>query len=173
MRNFCVKCGKLVNDEEKVCPVCGNKLKINGNINKNNSNVSECKEDSTIDIYDQIFRIIALILIGALLFWRFAIPKIDLSWQVDAACLEVKSEVYDNYNEIPELDGEIIYKNEYDYIVVVRYILKDSGIKGSYACHIWGIREGSSHLSGMTTELPYDYDYSNDIEKLKATFKIK
>ena len=119
-------------------------------------------------------KIIALLLvvvgIAFIIFNRIS-SKPDTSMIVDEARTEVKSEVYQAWGEVPtSLSGKIIYSNDKDYIVVVKYGFDGLDEVGSHACHIH-VYGNDACLNGMTQELAYDYPYN--VEELKALWAIK
>ena len=94
------------------------------------------------------------------------------SWATEKACAEVKSDVYNTYGEIPRVSGNLIYANEPHYIIAVKYELPEFDWKGSAACHIYGYSESNCHLSGMTKEMAYNYDYKAHLDELKAMWAL-
>lgn len=118
-----------------------------------------------------IFSIILVIAVIVFIGYKYVMPKIDKSWVVDAAIREVKSNVYNDYGEIPNIRGNVIYKSGQHYIVIVKYSLPELDWKGSCACHVYGYRKGNVFVNGMTNELPGDYEYNT--EELKAMWGIE
>ena len=116
--------------------------------------------------------IIGLVLIMLFLGYKYLLPKIDTSWVVDAAVAEVKSDVYRDYGEIPSLNGRIIYQDKQNYIVAVTYRIPEYSWKASCACRVYGYREDNVSVIGMTSEMPYDYDYRAHLEELKAMWGL-
>lgn len=99
--------------------------------------------------------------------------KMDTSWAIDKACTEVKSDVYQNYGEIPKISGNIIYHEEQKYIVVVKYEIPRLGWKASCACLVYGYREDNCYVTNMTAEMSYNYNYEDNLEQLKALWALK
>ena len=116
--------------------------------------------------------LVALILILAFYGMRQFGPKLNTSWVVDEACTKAKSNVYQSYGEIPRISGQIIYQNQQNYIVAVKYSLPDGGWKASCACHVYGYRESNVVVLGTTNEMSYDYNYKASVEELKALWAI-
>lgn len=90
--------------------------------------------------------------------------------------IEIKTEVYESYGEIPVLSSEMLYSvkegRAKDSIVVVKYQLKDKVFEGSFAVHIHsGIND--TFFRSSTNEQAYDYDYSEVLDELITIFKIK
>ena len=114
-----------------------------------------------------IFLIAVLIFFG----YKYAWPKIDTSWVVDAACAEVKSQVYSDYGEVPRVSGNILYKNGQHYIVITTYRLSEFDWEGKIACHVYGYRKSNCYVTGMTNEMPENYHFNT--EELKALWGIE
>lgn len=113
--------------------------------------------------------LVVLLVIGGI--WYFG-PKVNTSWVVDEACTKIKSEVYNDWGEVAQVSGEVIYKKGQDYIVAVQYKLQGSSFQGSYACHVYGYRKNNCYVSSLTTEMPYAYDYEDHIDELKALWEL-
>lgn len=114
-----------------------------------------------------------ILLVAVLIFcgYKYVWPKVNTSWVVDAACTEVKSQVYSDYGEVPSVSGSILYKNGQDYIVVVSYSLREIDWEGKVACHVYGYRESNCHVTGMTQEMAKGYKFNT--EELKALWGIE
>ena len=135
----------------------------------NNTNVSQ--NSNTKQNQPNYFAIIMLVVVIGFCVYKYVWPKINTSWVVDAACTEVKSQVYSDYGEIPSVSGSILYKNGQDYIVVVSYDLREIDWEGKIACHVYGYRKSNCYVTGMTREMPDDYRFN--IEELKALWSIE
>ena len=165
MSKVCTKCLLPMPDNSEKCPNCGAFC--------NTSNPVRSNAQGTLSIL-KVIVIVVLISIPMIrmLIYNYG-PRMDTSWVVKDTCTEMKSEVYNEYGEIPNISGKIIYENHPDYIVVVKYTLPEWGWEGSRACHVYGYREDICHVSGKTREMPYDYDYVSMLDELKAMWALK
>ena len=117
------------------------------------------------------FSIILLIAVLVFCGYKYVWPKVNTSWVVDAACTEVKSQVYSDYGEVPSVSGSILYKNGQDYIVIVSYSLREFDWDGKVACHVYGYRKSNCYVTGMTQEMSKNYKFNT--EELKALWGIE
>lgn len=117
------------------------------------------------------FSIILLVVVLVFFGYKYVWPKVNTSWVVDAACTEVKSQVYSDYGEVPSVSGSILYKNGQDYIVVVSYSLREFDWEGKVACHVYGFRKSNCYVTGMTQEMSKGYKFNT--EELKALWGIE
>lgn len=176
MARYCTQCGKLVPDEAMFCGECGHPIARNTESretqqpqqNQSSSNTNAIRKKAAPITLSTVICLILLVIWGI----KEYAPKIDTSWAVECACTKVKSEVYKDYGEVPEVSGELIYKDEQDYIVVVKYELPEFGWEASVACHVFGFRESNCYVSGMTKEYSYNFDYKDDLDELKALWEL-
>lgn len=117
--------------------------------------------------------IIVSIIVLVLLFYKLILPKIDSSWIIDEAYSGVKKIVYENYGEIPEMTGKLIYKEDNHYIVAIKYEIPKWNWKASVACHIVGTNRKNCSVYGITKEQDYNTNYDARVEELKALWGIK
>ena len=117
------------------------------------------------------FSVILLIAVLVFCGYKYVWPKVNTSWVVDAACTEVKSQVYSDYGEVPSVSGSILYKNGQDYIVIVSYNLREIDWEGKVACHVYGYRKSNCYVTGMTQELSKGYSFNT--EELKALWGLE
>lgn len=143
--------------------------------NCNDSNNVELQSGGTTPVHNQskknwtFILPIAVLLIGYLIIY---IPRLSTSWTVDEACNEVKSKVYNEYGVIPQVSGELIYKDRPNYIVVVRYEIPEWDYKASRACVVFGFRKNSGFVKGMTSEMSYNFDYEANLDEIKALWSL-
>lgn len=185
MSKICYNCGNENIDEAKFCTKCGKEISERFSSNSLFKFIYyKLKEDimlnkSSYIMFLKSFVIVCLIIVIG----GFITSKIDFNdentyivrtnlWAVEAACKEVKSDFYSSYAAIPEVDGELIYQDDQNYVVAVRYQVPEWGVKASCACLIYGYGEDNCFLYGMTNEMTYDYNYKENLEELKALWKL-
>lgn len=175
MAKYCTKCGAALADGSVFCGKCGAKVSDGENFSTSNSNQTKTQTNATAPTRKSVaIKWSSLSLIVLMVIWgiRYFGPKIDTSWAVDKACAEVKSEVYNDYGEIPRVSGELIYKDGQNYIVVVKYEIPGWDWEASCACLVYGYRESNCFVSRMTTEMSYDYNYKASLDELKALWAL-
>jgi len=80
----------------------------------------------------------------------------------------VNQSVYTDLGIVAEcFDSEIIYEEDGEYLVAVRYGLDSRDWDGCYCVHMNG-----EYAVGCTTMLPSGYDFDERLEELKALFGI-
>lgn len=176
MNTHCTHCGTPLTTDQKFCSHCGHPI---SSIQQNSS--STTSSSSFIAAVNKIFSskktaLSFLLFIAMLISSLFLyISDLTASWVIDAACIKAKSEIYETHGVVPSVSGELIYKNDYDHIVVVTFGFPDLDLKqvGSHACYMHGRGKGTYVLHGMTNQLPYDYDYDSHLEELKALWALE
>lgn len=133
---------------------------------------TERKENKKSGILSLVYILVVLILLVSWGAHKLG-PKINKSWAIEVACTEVTSAVYNEFGEIPEVSGKLIYHDDADYIVAVNYMVPAWGLEGSRACHVYGYRENNCFVSGMTKDMSYGYDFSPRLNELKAMWALK
>ena len=115
-----------------------------------------------------------VLLLALAIYWLIRLfgPNVSTRAVVAAACAKVKSTGYNAYGEIPECQGEVIYHDGDDYIVVVRYAFPELDWRTSCACHVKAYDKGLISVVGMTQEYGYDLDYRARLEELCALWAL-
>ena len=178
MPRFCTQCGQQISDDARFCTNCGHAVADDnaGQVN-NISSGTEQKGKSDAQRKGASIRlsaviILVLLIISVIRFCSSAVgTKNDTSWAVDAACKKVKSVVYKDYGEIPDVSGKLIYKDGEHYIVAVRYEIPDWW-DGSRACLVYGYEESNCFVEHVTTDMSYDCDYKARLDELKALWAL-
>ena len=115
MSRYCTKCGAAISEDSRFCGKCGAEVKRSGeNAPPPNESYSPKSTNTSATARKPVaIKWSSLIVVAILVIWgvRYFGPKIDTSWAVDKACAEVKSEVYNDYGEVPRVSGELIYKD--------------------------------------------------------------
>ena len=171
MSRYCTKCGAALADGSMFCGKCGAKVNDSENFSASNNTQTNAttpvRKPAAIK-WSSLFLIVLVVIWGV----RYFGPKVDTSWAVDKACAEVKSEVYNDYGEVPRVSGELIYKDGENYIIVVKYEVPGWKWEASCACLVYGYRESNCFVSRMTTEMSYDYNYKANLDELKALWAL-
>lgn len=172
---YCTRCGASLTDTSIFCGKCGTKAQNEDNFSDlDNNQTKKQYHTSTTDRKTGAVKWSSLILIVLVIIWgvKYLGPQINTSWAVDEACREVKSEVYSDYGEIPQVSGELIYKDGEKHVVVVKYKIPGWSWEASCACLVYGYREGNCDVTKMTTEMPYNYNYKTNLNELKARWSL-
>ena len=105
--------------------------------------------------------------------WKLVLLlALAIYWLIRLFGPKVKSTGYNAYGEIPEWQGEVIYHDGDDYIVVVRYVFPELDWRTSCACHVKAYDKGLISVVGMTQEYGYDLDYRARLEELRALWAL-
>lgn len=115
-----------------------------------------------------------VLLLALAIYWLIRLfgPNVSTRAVVAAACAKVKSTGYNAYGESPECQGEVIYYDGDDYIVVVRYVFPELDWRTSCACHVKAYDKDLISVVGMTQEYGYDLDYRARLEELRALWEL-
>ena len=176
MSRYCTKCGAAISEDSRFCGKCGAEVKSsgenvpppNGSFFPKSTNTSATARKPVAIKWSSLIVVVILVIWGV----RYFGSKIDTSWAVDKACAEVKIEVYNDYGEVPRVSGELIYKDEQNYIVAVKYEVPGWDWEASCACLVYGYRESNCFVSRMTTEMSYNYNYKANLDELKALWAL-
>ena len=117
-----------------------------------------------------VYIVVIVVIVAAIFLINFdryniSIFNISKDWAVKEACKEVKAQLLEDYGEIATTQGSILYSNDQDYIVVVRYELPELNWKGSVACYVYGYSADNCHVKRITKEMSYDYAYDKEYMK--------
>lgn len=182
MSKICYNCGNENIDEAKFCTKCGKIISDKCSEKKNKYEL--IKKILIIGLAAYIVLCIIAFICGI----SDSIKEIEdrrtqefndtigaigrSSWAEDIACKEIKSDIYVDYGYIANVSGELIYQDDHNYVVVVRYEIPNWGWEGSCACLVHGYSVDNCFVNGKTTEMPYEYDYRANLDELKALWKL-
>lgn len=175
MAKYCTKCGATLAEFSVFCGKCGSKVNGSNDFSASDNNHTKTQNNATTTTRNPVtIKWSSLFLIVLVVIWnvRYFGPKIDTSWAVDKACAEVKSEIYNEYREVPQVSGKIVYKDGENYIVAVKYEVPGWKHQASCACLVYGYRESNCSVSRMTTEMSYNYNYKANLNELKALWAL-
>lgn len=199
MAKFCTQCGAVLEEGSRFCGKCGAEIHDGGIRSPQNgqtpggAGASAAKNRTPTIVWAILTSVCTFLILGSFIFkpdtnpssgYEIPLarvtagrtstsPKTGTPWAINKACLEVKSEVYRGWGEIPTVSGEQIYQHDAYYIVAVKYELPKAGWEASYACLVYGHSEKGASVLYMTTEKAYDYDYEAKLEELKALWALE
>ena len=196
MAKFCTQCGAVLEEGSRFCGKCGAEIHDGGIRSPQNgqtpggAGASAAKNRTPTIVWAILTSVCTFLILDSFIFKPDTNPvsgyvsppaagkasaasKAGTPWAINKACLEVKSDVYQDWSEIPTVSGEQIYHNGANYIVAVKYKLPKSGLGGSCACLVYGYSEDNCFVSHMTTERAYDFDYEAKLEELKALWALE
>lgn len=90
---------------------------------------------------------------------------------IEAAEKYVNSRVYKTIGLVPEsFSSEIIYEDEYDRIVAVKYGFDSSADDGAYCVYV--VDGGAPTAITSTDELPVGFDFEGRLDEIRAIFGL-